>query len=94
MTHDPLCEWSTPCIHGENQQHSRDTENLAVPDATYCWMCGADCTCDLIATVREDMLAKCIAVIEAMPTICDDLDWPYLDLTVPEIISEIKAEKP
>jgi hypothetical protein len=44
--------------------------------------------------VREDTLAKCIAVIEAMPTICDDLDWPYLDLTVPEIISEIKAEKP
>jgi len=51
--HDPLCEWSTPCIHGENQQHSRDTENLAVPDATYCWMCGADCLCDLIAKVRE-----------------------------------------
>jgi hypothetical protein len=44
--------------------------------------------------VREDTLAKAIAVIEAMPTICDDLDWPYLDLTVPEIISEIKAEKP
>jgi hypothetical protein len=63
MTHDPLCEWSTPCIHGENQQHSRDTENLAVPDATYCWMCGADCTCDLIAKVREDMLAKCIAAV-------------------------------
>jgi hypothetical protein len=52
------------------------------------------CCCDLIAKVREDMLAKCIAVIEAMPTICDDLDWPHLDLTVPEIISEIKAEKP
>jgi len=50
-----------------------------------------DCQCDLIAKVREDMLAKCIAVIEAMPTICDDLDWPFLDLTVPEIISEIKA---
>jgi len=64
MTHDPLCEWSTPCIHGENQQHSRDTENLAVPDATYCWMCGADCLCDLIANVREDMLAKCIAAVE------------------------------
>jgi hypothetical protein len=54
MTHDPLCEWATPCIHAENQQHSRDTENLAVPDATYCWMCGADCLCDLIAKVRED----------------------------------------
>ena len=53
-THDPLCEWATPCIHGENQQHSRDTENLSVPDATYCWMCGADCVCELIATVRED----------------------------------------
>jgi hypothetical protein len=52
------------------------------------------CCCGLIAKVREDMLAKCIAVIEAMPTICDDLDWPHLDLTVPEIISEIKAEKP
>ena len=52
------------------------------------------CACDLIVKVREDMLAKCIAVIEAMPTICDDLDWPHLDLTVPEIISEIKAEKP
>jgi hypothetical protein len=64
MIHDPLCEWSTPCIHGENQQHSRDTENLAVPDATYCWMCGADCLCDLIAKVREDMLAKCIEAVE------------------------------
>ena len=52
------------------------------------------CCCELIAKVREDVLAKCIAVIEAIPTICDDLDWPYLDLTVPEIISEIKAEKP
>lgn len=54
MTHDPLCEWSAPCVHGENQQHSRDTENLAVLDATYCWMCGADCHCDLIAKVRKD----------------------------------------
>lgn len=63
MSHDPLCEWSTPCIHGESQQHSRDTENLAVPDATYCWMCGADCTCDLIAKARKDMLAKCIAAL-------------------------------
>jgi hypothetical protein len=52
------------------------------------------CCCEFIAKVREDTLAKCIAVIEAIPTICDDLDWPYLDLTVPEIISEIKAEKP
>jgi len=64
MTHDPLCEWSTPCTPGENQQHSRDTENLAVPDATYCWMCGADCLCDLIAKVREHMLAKCISAVE------------------------------
>ena len=51
------------------------------------------CCCELIAKVREDTLAKCIAHIEAMPTICDDLDYTYLDLTVPEIISEIKAEK-
>jgi hypothetical protein len=51
------------------------------------------CCCELIVKVREDMLAKCIAVIEAMPTICDDLHWPHLDLTVPEIISEIKSEK-
>jgi hypothetical protein len=64
MKHDPLCEWATPCIHGENQQHSRDTENLAVPDATYCWMCGADCLCDLIAKAQQDMLAKCITLIE------------------------------
>ena len=47
--------------------------------------------CLVITKVREDMLAKCIAVIEAMPLICDDLDWPFLDLSVPEIISEIKA---
>ncbi len=90
--HDPLCEWSTPCVHGENRKHSRDTENLAFPDATYCWMYGADCLCDLIAKVREDeranvtaewmsnhgdrweygqgqrdMLAKCIAAVEAAP---------------------------
>lgn len=65
MTHDPLCEWSTPCIHGENQQHSRDTENLAVPDATYCWMCGADCHCALIAKVREEERDK-------------DLDYRYI----------------
>jgi hypothetical protein len=51
MTHDPLCEWSTPCIHGENQKHSRDTENPSVPDATYCWVCGADCECALIDRV-------------------------------------------
>jgi len=54
LGHDPLCEWSTPCIHGENQRHLRDTENLAVPDATYCWMCGVDCNCDLIRMVRKD----------------------------------------
>jgi hypothetical protein len=72
MTHDPLCEWSTPCVHAEDQQHSRDTENLAVPDATYCWICGADCHCDLITKVREDMLAKCIEIVEALPDVADD----------------------
>ena len=56
--HDPLCEWATPCVHGENRQHSRDTENPSVPDASYCWMCGADCVCDLIAKVREDERAN------------------------------------
>lgn len=61
--HDPLCEWATPCIHGENQQHSRDTENPSVPDATYCWMCGADCDCDLIAKV----LAAAAQRVEALP---------------------------
>ena len=92
--HDPLCEWSTPCIHGENQQHSRDTENLAVPDATYCWMCGADCHCDLIAKVREDerrqsasdyvdgerdMLAKCIAAVDAAVTEWES-EWSIDDI--------------
>ena len=54
MNHDPLCEWSTPCTYGVTGQHERDTENLAVPDASYCWMCGADCHCEMIAKARAD----------------------------------------
>lgn len=53
-SHDALCAWSTPCIHAETKQHSRDTENPSVPEATYCWMCGADCLCELIKRVREE----------------------------------------
>ena len=67
MTHDPLCEWSTPCIHGENQKHSRDTENPSVPDASYCWMCGADCECALI----DRVIAAAVQRVEA-------LDWSIL----------------
>jgi len=52
--HDPFCEWSEPCIHGEDQKHSKDDENPAVPDASYCFRCGADCTCELIVKVRVD----------------------------------------
>lgn len=61
MTHYALCEWSTPCIHGENQKHSRDTENPSVPDATYCWMCGADCECALI----DRVIAAAVRRVEA-----------------------------
>lgn len=121
MTHDPLCEWSTPCVHGENQQHSRDTENPAVPDATYCWMCGADCLCDLIAKAREDerdkdldyryiaaqaeaqgqrdMLAKCIAAVEATwHAVCDRKEYPqcdycYIVIDVLETLRDLR-EKP
>lgn len=83
MTHDPLCEWSTPCIHGENQQHSRDTENLAVPDATYCWVCGVDCHCDLIAKVRADEREEVLTTHEQVPSgafmeiACHDCGWDY-----------------
>ena len=52
MTHDALCAWASPCIHAENKQHSRDKENPSVPDAQYCFLCGADCLCELIARVR------------------------------------------
>jgi len=58
VNHDPLCEWSTPCTHMVTGQHERDTENLAVPDATYCWMCGADCHCKLLAKARADEREK------------------------------------
>jgi len=78
MNHDPLCEWSAQCVHAEDKQHSRDTENLAVPDATYCCICGADCDCVLIAKVREDTIAKCIA---ALPHSTYCLDTWYDDKT-------------
>jgi hypothetical protein len=52
--HDPFCEWSEPCIHGKDQKHSKDGENPSVPDASYCFRCGADCTCELIVKVRVD----------------------------------------
>jgi len=91
MTHDPLCEWTTHCIHGENQQHSRDSETLAVPDATNCWMCGADCTCDLIANVREDMLAKCIAAVQGALIVAhngrvDECSWNLAIKTATEYL--------
>ena len=75
MNHDPLCEWSTPCTHGVTGQHERDTENLAVPDATYCWMCGADCHCKLLAKARayeRDKVAKRVAQHDVKP--CDDYE--------------------
>ena len=90
MTHDPLCEWSTPCIHGENQKHSRDTENPSVPDATYCWMCGVDCECALI----DRVIAAAVQRVEAMP------DWrdsglTYIGLFHRElVITAIKGDQP
>jgi hypothetical protein len=51
MTHDPLCPW-------------RQAEESDGPNR---WLTGvAVCECGLIAMVREDMLAKCIAAVEAV----------------------------
>jgi hypothetical protein len=53
MTHDPLCpqfcDGKPPKCRGG--------------DCTLCDEC--DCFCDLIAKVREDMLAKSLAAVEA-----------------------------
>ena len=90
MTHDPLCEWSTPCIHGENQKHSRDTENPSVPDAIYCWMCGADCECALI----DQVLAAAVQRVEAckyISTIGVTLSYVVPKATV---IALIKGDQP
>ena len=67
VMHDPLCEWTTPCIYGEGMRHSRDGENPPVPDATYCWMCGADCSCELIEKVRRHERAAIIQAIGPTP---------------------------
>ena len=56
-----MCEWSTPC--GENQKHSRDTENPSVPDASYCWICGADCECALI----DRVITAAVQRVQALP---------------------------
>ena len=49
MTHDPLCP----------QQPRDDGTTLTMLDGKPVY-----CTCALIAKVREDMLAKCIAALE------------------------------
>ena len=104
MTHDPLCEWSTPCIHGENQKHSRDTENPSVPDATYCWMCGVDCECALI----DRVIAAAVQRVEAMtPAIYTPIGHPHEGcpdpsrhmtwepaFTIPDILAAIKGDHP
>jgi len=54
--HDPLCPW-------------RRAEESDGPER---WLTGtAVCECDLIAMVREDMLATCIAAVEAAPAWTD-----------------------
>ncbi len=98
MTHNALCEWSTPCIHGENQKHSRDTENPSVPDASYCWMCGADCECALI----DQVLAAAVQRVETHLIMLDDNGWRatlngegYSDLAGfgPGVIAAIKGDQ-
>jgi hypothetical protein len=66
MIHDALCEWSTPCTHCEDQKHSKDGLNRSVPDASYCWQCGADCVCALI----ERVITAAVQRVEAL--ICTD----------------------
>ena len=53
LGHDPLCTW-------------RQAEEADAGDPRR-WLAGglAVCDCTLIAKVREDMLAKCIAAVEA-----------------------------
>jgi hypothetical protein len=58
IDHDPLCPWNTrSCSCGADS--SQRTEHHL-----YCRK--MNCQCDLIAKVREDMLAKCIAAINAI----------------------------
>ena len=52
MTHDPLCPWKPQVIGSTDGQ-------AAAPAVA--------CACDLIAKLREDMLSKCITLIEESP---------------------------
>ena len=90
MTHNALCEWSTPCIHGENQKHSRDTENPSVPDATYCWMCGADCECALI----DRVIAAAVQRVEALWSLDPSWDGTNWNNALHAATAAIKGEQP
>jgi hypothetical protein len=70
MTHDPLCGWpfDKGCVSG--QPHKEFRENTNGYHWRICDRCGYDCDCNLIDQVRQDMLAKCIAAVEAF----DDVD--------------------
>ncbi len=94
MTHDPLCGWSTPCIHGEGQKHSRDTENSAVPDATYCWMCGADCQCALIAEVIAAAVQRVEVLYSKGHFIWDDGSESYGIPHKRDVMTAIKGDQP
>ncbi len=90
MTHNALCEWSTPCIHGENQKHSRDTENPSVPDATYCWMCGADCECALI----DRVIAAAVQRVEALWSLDPSWDGTNWNNALHAATAAIKGDRP
>jgi hypothetical protein len=65
MTHDPLCPYRP-----EYQGQGATTPYVAsIQYATH-----VDCQCELIAKVRKDMLAKCIAMVDDLAS--DDWYWP------------------
>lgn len=85
LGHDPLCTW-------------RQAEEADAGDPRR-WLAGglAVCDCDLIAKVREDMLAKCIEVVTEMP-LPEDLwlDWGGEYGIKSQILTDLRAlqEKP
>ena len=66
MTHDPLCPLGQPChaLGGDDHLLYKAYEGL-----TACDCCDRTCCCDVIAKVRADMLAKCIATVEELFTV-------------------------
>jgi hypothetical protein len=56
-----------------------------------CWVDDSVCTSCNYSPWSNNALDACIAAIQAMQTIEDESGYPYIDLTVPDIVARIDA---